>query len=131
VTKPFSPRELLARIRAVARRARADPAEDGPKEQRVLCHGRLTLDLDQFKAFWGEREVVLTVTELGVVRTLLERPGKVFSRDELMDGAYASSTVVADRTIDSHVRRVRAKFRAVGGDPVETVHGAGYKLGSC
>jgi two-component system, OmpR family, response regulator len=131
VTKPFSPRELLARIRAVARRARADPAEDHPSERRVLRHGRLTLDLDQYKAFWGESEVVLTVTELGVVRTLLERPGKVFSRDELMDGAYASSTVVADRTIDSHVRRVRAKFRAAGGDPVETVHGAGYKLGTC
>src|SRR2546422_756503 len=88
-------------------------------------------ELDQFKAFWEGREVVLTVTELGILRTLIERPGKVFSRDHLMGSAYESRTVVADRTIDSHVRRVRAKLRAAGGDPIETVHGAGYKLGPC
>ena len=71
------------------------------------------------------------MTELGILRTLIERPGKVFSRDHLMGSAYESRTVVADRTIDSHVRRVRAKLRAAGGDPIETVHGAGYKLGPC
>src|SRR5437660_1681935 len=69
--------------------------------------------------------------ELVVLRTLIERPGKVFSRDHLMGSAYESRTVVADRTIDSHVRRVRAKLRTAGGDPIETVHGAGYKLGPC
>ena len=71
------------------------------------------------------------MTELGILRTLIERPGKVFSRDHLMGSAYEARTVVADRTIDSHVRRVRAKLRAAGGDPIETVHGAGYKLGPC
>jgi len=131
VTKPFSPRELLARVRAVLRRARGEATPAQEPSARVLRRGRLTLDLDQFKALWDDREIVLTVTELGVLRTLLARPGKVFSRDELMDGAYDSATVVADRTIDSHVRRVRAKFRAAGGDPIETVHGAGYKLGTC
>ena len=130
VAKPFSPRELVARVRAVLRRTAGEPgaSADGP---RILRYGRLALDLDQFKAFWEGREVVLTVTELGILRTLIERPGKVFSRDHLMGSAYESRTVVADRTIDSHVRRVRAKLRAAGGDPIETVHGAGYKLGPC
>lgn len=58
-------------------------------------------------------------------------PGKVFSRDELIDGAYGGETVVSDRTIDSHVRRLRARFREAGADPIETVHGVGYKLGAC
>src|ERR1041385_6592646 len=115
VTKPFSPRELLARVRAVLRRARGEATPAQEPSARVLRRGRLTLDLDQFKALWDDREIVLTVTELGVLRTLLARPGKVFSRDELMDGAYDSATVVADRTIDSHVRRGRAKFPPPGG----------------
>jgi len=91
----------------------------------------MTLDLDQFRVFWGELELVLTVTEFGIVRTLLGYPGKVFRRDELMDGAYEFDNVVSDRTIDSHVRRVRRKFAEVGGTPIETVHGLGYKLGDC
>jgi two-component system OmpR family response regulator len=130
VTKPFSPRELVARVRAVLRRM-GDDAGAPSAAPRLLRHGRLTLDLDQFKASWAGTEIVLTVTELGILRTLLERPGKVFSRDDLMATAYEPRTVVADRTIDSHVRRVRAKLRAVGSDPIETVHGAGYKLGPC
>jgi two-component system, OmpR family, response regulator len=71
---------------------------------------------------------VLTVTEFGIVRTLLGYPGKVWSRDELMTGAYDESTVVSDRTIDSHVRRVRQKFAQVGADPIRTVVGVGYQL---
>ena len=128
VTKPFSPRELVARVRAVLRRLA--PAAREPAE-RVLRQGRLRLDLDAFLAFWDEREIVLTATELGILRTLLRRPGKVFSRDELMTGAYDAQTVVSDRTIDSHVRRVRAKLAAVKADPIETVHGVGYRLGPC
>src|SRR5438094_267639 len=91
LAKPFSPRELVARVRAVLRRTAGEPGArtDGP---RVLRHGRLTLDLDQFKAFWEGREVVLTMTELGILRTLIERPGKVFSRDHLMGSAYESLT---------------------------------------
>jgi two-component system OmpR family response regulator len=71
---------------------------------------------------------VLTATEFGILRTLAQRPAKVFSRAELMEGAYAEDNVVSDRTIDSHVRRVRHKFAAAGGDPVDTVHGVGYQL---
>lgn len=132
VTKPFSPRELVARVRAVLRRTTALPerAENGAT-CAVLRHGRLCLDLDAFKAFWDNREVVLTVTEFGILRTLLSHPNKVFTRDSLMSGAYELHKIVSDRTIDSHVRRVRAKFTAVGGDPIETVHGVGYKLALC
>ncbi len=136
VTKPFSPRELVARVRAVLRRTAAladnSPAANGTNhQQRLIRHGRLTLDLDRFQAFWGEREVVLTVTEFGLLRTLLGYPGKVFSRDELISGAYDQETYITDRTIDSHMRRVRRKFADAGGNPVETVHGVGYKLGPC
>ena len=73
----------------------------------------------------------LTLTEFGILRTLIERPGKVCSRDHLMNTAYELHKIVSDRTIDSHVRRVRAKFTALGADPVETLHGVGYRLGPC
>ena len=130
VSKPFSPRELVARVRAVLRRTSpAAPATDsGPPVPRSLVRGPLRLDLDAYRVYWNEREIVLTVTEFGIVRTLLHYPGKVFSRDELMNGAYDESTMVSDRTIDSHVRRVRQKFEKVGGDPIRTVFGVGYQL---
>ena len=129
ISKPFSPRELVARVRAILRRTAAPAAPAGAA--RRLCHGRLALDTEQYKAYWDEREVVLTLTEFGVLRTLLTRPGKVYSRDSLMNEAYELHKIVSDRTIDSHVRRVRGKFSAIGADPIETVHGIGYKLGTC
>jgi two-component system OmpR family response regulator len=132
VTKPFSPRELVARVRAVLRRVDAGTSRESPGPgSRELRHGKLTLDLDRFQVRWGDREVVLTVTEFGLLRSLLEYPGKVYTRDELMDRAYAYDNVVSGRTIDSHIRRVRKKLSAAGGDPIETVHGLGYKIGSC
>ena len=130
IGKPFSPRELVARVKAVLRRVE-DKRAPSPAQPTELRQGRLRLDIDGFRAFWNEAEVILTVTEFGLLRTLAERPGKVFSRDTLMDGAYALDRYVSDRTIDSHIRRVRAKFLAVGGEPVETMHGLGYKLASC
>ncbi len=133
VTKPFSPRELVARVRAVLRRTSPAAATDStePDGPAMLQHGRLRMDLVRFRAFWGDDEVVLTATEFGILRTLLGYPGKVYSRDELMDGGYREQTVVSERTIDSHVRRVRRKFSTAGGDPVETVHGVGYRLTDC
>lgn len=129
VAKPFSPRELVARVKAVLRRRAPAPLPASVPSE--LCHRRLRLDLDGYRAFWDDSEVVLTVTEFALLRTLVERPGKVFSRDALMDGAYNDFRTVADRTVDSHVRRIRAKFQAVGGEPVETMHGLGYKLSEC
>jgi two-component system OmpR family response regulator len=132
LSKPFSPRELVARVRAILRRSAASastpPAETPPERVR---HGRLALDGEQYKAFWDAHELPLTLTEFGILKTLLARPGKVCRREHLMDNAYELHKVVSDRTIDSHVRRVRAKFSALGVDPIETVHGIGYKLGPC
>ncbi len=127
IGKPFSPRELVARVRACLRRVSA-PAETRPA---LLRHGRLTLDTERYQAAWDGQMLVLTLTEFGILRTLLARPGKVCSRDHLMDQAYELHKVVSDRTIDSHVRRVRSKFAAIGADPIQTVHGIGYKLGDC
>lgn len=131
VTKPFSPRELVARVKAILRRGKGETCESSAPGGHRLEHGRLRLDLDRYTAFWQDQEVVLTLTEFGILRTLLSHPGKVFSRDQLMDGSYQDYRVVSDRTIDSHVRRVRAKFKSLGADPVETLHGIGYRLGPC
>ncbi len=123
--KPFSPRELVARIKAILRRGAA------PVPAELLRHGRLGLDTGAIRATWDGREVALTATEFGILRTLMQRTGRVVSRDGLMDGAYGVERVVSDRTIDSHVRRLRAKFAAAGAAPIETLAGFGYRLGPC
>jgi two-component system OmpR family response regulator len=130
VAKPFSPRELVARVRAILRRSAPGAITAAPPAPPLSC-GKLTLDPERYRATWDGREIVLTLTEFGILRTLLRRPGRVCTRDALMNEAYERHAVVSDRTIDSHVRRVRAKLAAVGADPIETVHGIGYKLGSC
>jgi len=130
LTKPFSPRELVARVKAVLRRGPGVVAAGDGRSPAMEC-GRLRLDPEQFKAWWDGNELVFTATEFGILRTLMTRPGKVFSRDELMGSAYDRHNVVSDRTIDSHVRRVRSKLGTVGADPIETVHGIGYKLHRC
>ena len=136
MAKPFSPRELVARIRALLRRAAPVPENaPTPVAPNVLVHGRLRLDLDTLRTTWAAlgavHELTLSATELGILRTLMGRPGRVFSREELMDRAYATSRIVSDRTIDSHIRRLRAKFAAVGAAPIETLPGFGYRLGPC
>ncbi len=135
VTKPFSPRELMARIKAVLRRVdgqvQSGRSDDESEEARKLAHGQLRLNLDEYRAFWGDDEVVLTRREFELIEVLLGYPGKVFSRNELMNRAYGTGVVVSDRTIDSHIRRLRSKFDDVDASPVETVHGVGYRLGSC
>jgi two-component system OmpR family response regulator len=140
VTKPFSPRELVARVKAVLRRAEPPVAPDGAARpsasdaddaKRILVAGRLRLDPNVFKAFWDAHEVVLTATEFALLAALMRHPGRVYSRAELMARTYEDDLVVTDRTIDSHVRRVRGKFAAAGADPIETVHGVGYKLAPC
>jgi two-component system OmpR family response regulator len=126
VTKPFSPRELVARVKAILRRVSAPAAAAASEE--VLTAGALRLDLSSCRASWRDQDVVLTAMEFALLRTLMRHPRKLFSRDELMDHAYGSEVVVSDRTIDSHVRRIRRKFASLGCDPVETVTGFGYRL---
>ncbi len=124
LSKPFSPRELLARVRAVLRRLRAPPAAVA----EALRRGPLAMDIGRHRCTWDGREVVLTVTEFALLLALLGAPGKVFSRYDLVDQAWGRGHAITDRTIDSHVRRIRQKLAAVGADPIETVHGIGYRL---
>lgn len=128
VTKPFSPRELVARVTAILGRVkRGAPA---PRPEDVLRHGALTLDAPRFQADFAGKPIPLTALEFAIVRMLALRPGIVFSRDQIMDTAYNDNIHVSDRTIDSHVRNIRAKFAAAGcGSVIETVHGVGFKLG--
>ena len=129
VTKPFSPRELVARVNAILRRARNAPAAP---ETRTKSHGDLAIDIDAHAASFQDTAVPLTALEFAILRTLLARPGFVFTRELILDAAYAGNIHVADRTIDSHIRNIRAKMAAAGCENViETVHGVGFKLGRC
>lgn len=120
--KPFSPRELVARAKAVMRRL-----EPKVIAKDILRRGPLELDQERFEATWNGSAVVLTITEFNLLAALLHAPGKVFTRDELISRAY-DGVAVSERTVDSHLRRVRVKLAAVGGQPIETVHGLGYRL---
>ena len=129
VVKPFSPREVTARVQAILRRVSANPPS--APLQRVH-HGRLSLDPDGWRAEWNGAEVALTVTEFSLIRTLASMPARVFSRDALIDRLHGPGFAVTDRTIDSHVRNLRAKFATLGAtDVVETRAGVGYRLGDC
>ena len=131
VTKPFSPREVVARVMAILRRVAAHPPDAG-NTTGTLRHGRLTLDTDGWRACWDEAEVVLTVTEFGILRTLVAMPSKIFSRDAIIDRLHGPGFAITDRTIDSHVRNLRAKFAQAGAtDVVETRAGVGYRIGAC
>ncbi len=126
LTKPFSPRELVARVRAVLRRV--SPADPEPRADAVMSHGELRVNLDRHEVHYGDERVALTATELGMLAALLERPGVVLSRTQLMRRAYAFDNLVTERTIDTHVRRIRTKFRPFAVDPIATVYGVGYKI---
>jgi two-component system OmpR family response regulator len=126
LVKPFSPRELLARVKAVLRRLQPEPP---PTDKPVLQkRGALEMDLHRHRCTWMNKEVVLTVTEFALLQSLLAAPGRVFSRSELVDRAYGHGHVITERTVDSHVRRIRQKLAALGADPIETVYGLGYRL---
>jgi two-component system OmpR family response regulator len=128
VTKPFSPRELAARVNVILKRL-TRPTESS--QEKILSHGEVRLDPVMHCAYWKEQPVTLTATEFNLLQALLRHPGRVYTRDDLIDGGVFSD-VVSDRTVDSHIRRLRGKYTEVGADTVvETVHGVGYKLGSC
>lgn len=124
VVKPFSPRELTARVRAHLRRN--DALDEAPVRQ--LAVGPLAMDLDAQSASIDGHPLALTRTEFGLLATLARGAGKVLDRQALTTGAYKGHRVVSDRTIDSHMRRLRAKLRQSGADPIETVHGVGFRL---
>lgn len=127
ITKPFSQRLLLARIKAVLRRSGQE--ESDGSFGAVIAQGDLVLDPDKHLCSWKGQEVKLTVTEFLLLQALAVRPGHVKNRDQLMDAAYGDSVFLEDRTIDSHIKRIRRKFRASDSDfdGIETLYGIGYK----
>jgi two-component system response regulator ChvI len=136
IAKPFSQRLLLARIRAILRRAAPERERDaegetpGPHESLVIERGRLKIDPSRHRVTWDGKLVSLTVTEFLILEALAQRPGVIKSRNQLMDAAYPDDVFVDDRTVDSHIKRLRRKFRAA--DPefggIETLYGAGYSF---
>ncbi len=167
MTKPFSPRELVARIHAILRRTGAMAAgagqgahasrtnragQEAPSSSTAVTYARgcLTVDPEAHTAIWRRSdsddtdahepsdargdavEVPLTATELALLTALARRPRKIFTREELMDAALGPDGVISERTIDSHIRHIRAKFAELGAaNVVETAHGLGYRLGAC
>jgi len=137
ISKPFSQRLLIARIRALLRRqelarGNGSQAEEAVAEETPLIErGRLVMDPARHKVLWDGQDVTLTVTEFLILEALAQRQGVVKSRNQLLDVAYQDDVYVDDRTIDSHIKRIRRKFRGVDPefDAIETLYGVGYKFG--
>ncbi|RMF09479.1 MAG: DNA-binding response regulator [Alphaproteobacteria bacterium] len=131
ITKPFSQRLLIERVRTVLRRSEASrAAESSGEDNEIMVRGRLRLDPVRHSCQWDGQEINLTVTEFLILQALAARPGHVKSRDQLMDMAYSDDVYVDDRTIDSHIKRLRKKFRAVDENfkSIETLYGVGYRF---
>ena len=135
IAKPFSQRLLIARIRAILRRQEfaRETVEGGAEQQpelQLIERGRLAMDPARHKVLWDGKGVTLTVTEFIILEALAQRPGVVKSRNQLLDIAYSDDTYVDDRTIDSHIKRIRRKFRGCNPDfdSIETLYGVGYRF---
>ena len=129
IKKPFSQRLLIERIRALLRRTEIDRNPSTGKSEGVLSRGDLILDSERHVCTWKGEPVQLTVTEFLLLKALAQFPGHVKNRDQLMDLAYGESIYVDDRTIDSHIKRVRRKFRTLDTEfhEIETLYGIGYR----
>jgi two-component system, OmpR family, response regulator ChvI len=133
IAKPFSQRLLLARIAAILRRTeingRNDTNEQNGEKSDILDRGPLQMDASRHQVLWHGQAVALTVTEFMILEALAQRPGVVKSRNQLMDAAYQDDVYVDDRTVDSHIKRLRRKFRQVAPDfdGIDTLYGAGYR----
>src|SRR4051812_28441151 len=122
ITKPFSPRELVARVKAILRRTttQAEP-------QQMIRHGELAIDVARHEVTFGDKQVSLTATEFRILHFLASKPGRVLSRDDIIDAALGRDANVFDRTIDVHITAIRRKL-GKGSDPIETIRGFGYKF---
>ena len=130
VVKPFSPREVVARVSAILKRGGRALEEAGAL--RPVTQGKLRLDPQSWEADWDGIAVSLTVTEFQLLLLLASLPSKVFSRDAIIDRLHGPGFAITDRTIDSHIRNLRHKFAAAGGDDlIETRAGIGYRIGPC
>jgi two-component system response regulator ChvI len=131
IRKPFSHRLLVERVKTVLRRSEAKGGAVGVVEGKsVLERGKLKMDPERHTCLWDNKPVTLTVTEFLILQALAQRPGVVKSRDALMDAAYDDQVYVDDRTIDSHIKRLRKKFKMVDSDfdVIETLYGVGYRF---
>lgn len=130
VVKPFSPREVVARINVILKRLQ--PADPAPAPGGQLAHGALKLDNERYEAAWDGTPVELTAKEFHLLQALMRRPGNVLTRDQLIDATYGPGFALSDRTVDSHLRHIRQKMSAAGaGEVIETVRGIGYRLSRC
>ncbi len=129
IRKPFSQRLLLERVKAVLRRGEAHKAAPDEARKEALVRGKLVLDPQRHECTWDGKPVRLTVTEFLILQCMAQRPGFVKSRDNLMDAAYDDQVYVDDRTIDSHIKRLRKKFKLADDnfDAIETLYGVGYR----
>jgi two-component system, OmpR family, response regulator ChvI len=131
IRKPFSQRLLVERVKAILRRSNPkDAATQKETEAKILERGRLKMDPERHTCTWDSTPVTLTVTEFLILQALATRPGVVKSRNALMDAAYDDQVYVDDRTIDSHIKRLRKKFKVVESDfeMIETLYGVGYRF---
>ncbi len=131
IRKPFSQRLLVERVKAILRRGAARAIEATPaNSDNTLERGKLLMDQERHTCHWDGKPVTLTVTEFLILQSLAQRPGVVKSRDALMDAAYDDQVYVDDRTIDSHIKRLRKKFKVVDDDfdVIETLYGVGYRF---
>lgn len=132
ICKPFSPREVVARVRAVLRRANAPLSPAGNAIKPATPDGGLRVDPQRYQAWLGGTELKLTPVEFSLLRSLTAQPGRVFSRDQLMNEMYSDYRVVTDRAVDSHIKNLRRKLKAAAPDTdlIESVYGVGYRARS-
>ena len=130
ITKPFSQKLLIERVKAILRRSSGESASNPTDEKALMKRGNLLLNIDRHECQWKDERIKLTVTEFLILENLVNRPGYVKNRDQLMSAAYTEDIYVDDRTIDSHIKRIRRKFKSIDKDfnSIETLYGVGYRF---
>jgi len=130
ITKPFSQKLLIERVKVILKRTSFSSKENQINNESLIKRGNLLLNMDRHECHWKEERIKLTVTEFLLLESLVNRPGYVKNRDQLMSAAYSDDLYVDDRTIDSHIKRIRRKFKAIDKDfnSIETLYGVGYRF---
>ncbi|MDG2413924.1 MAG: response regulator transcription factor, partial [Hyphomicrobiales bacterium] len=129
ITKPFSQKLLIERVKAILRRSKDAINTTDDESSNIIRRGKLSLNMSRYECFWNDTPIKLTVTEFLLLESLASRPGYVKSRDQLMSAAYDDDIYVDDRTIDSHIKRLRRKFKKLDKnfESIETLYGVGYR----
>lgn len=129
ITKPFSQKLLIERVKAILRRSKDTLTSNDKEASNIIKRGKLSLNMNRYECFWDDVAIKLTVTEFLLLESLASRPGYVKSRDQLMSAAYDDDIYVDDRTIDSHIKRLRRKFKNLDKnfESIETLYGVGYR----